>query len=147
MVGCLTCCLKFESLNKTQRLNIFCKIWGWKEQSMKWEREDLKENSNSYSESSSENPFICMQSFPEETVKLHETCCISRYNVLIWSYSTVTRSLSHTQSASYAIISKRIFLGQTLSWFTLCFQTHCEKSVEHVIFFLKFIAEQKSQEE
>lgn len=38
MVGFLTCCLKFGSLSKTKRKNIFCKIRGWKEQSMKWER-------------------------------------------------------------------------------------------------------------
>lgn len=80
---------------------------------------------------------------PEETVKLRETCCISRYNILIWSYSPVTRSLSPAQSAPWAITSKRIFGGQTLS----CFQTHCGKPVEHVIFLPEFIDEQKSQEE
>lgn len=38
MAGFLTCSLKFGSLNKTKSENIFCKICGWKEQSMKWER-------------------------------------------------------------------------------------------------------------
>lgn len=65
MVGFLTCCLKFGSLNKTKRENISCKIWGWKEQSMKWER-GLERELEPLLPVITGECFICMQPFPEE---------------------------------------------------------------------------------